>query len=235
MVAVAAPALSVRGLRLSRPRAHWSLAVDALEVAAGESVFLHGPSGCGKSTLLALIAGTAAGARGEIHVAGAPMHGLSARRRDRLRADRIGIVFQQFNLLPFLTLADNVALPCRFSRERRQRAVAAHGSTQAAAWALLERLGLPREEFLRRPVAELSVGQQQRVAVARALIGAPPLLLADEPTSALDPARRDAFLDVVLEACREHRTGLLMVSHDHGLRARFDRAVAWPEGQEASP
>jgi len=224
-----AAALAVRALDFRRDDG-WRLSVPELRVEPGEAVFLHGPSGSGKSTLLALVAGTQAGGEGDIRIAGESMTGLSARRRDRLRADRIGVIFQQFNLLPFLSLVDNVGLPCRFSRRRRQRAVAQHGSVRAAAWSLLERLGLGPREFAGRTVMSLSVGQQQRVAAARALIGAPDLLLADEPTSALDPLARDGFLSLVLEVCRQHAAGLLLVSHDHALRSRFDRAVALPEG-----
>lgn len=220
-----APAtLQVEDLRFVR--GGWQLRVAALRVDPGEAVLLHGPSGSGKSSLLGLIAGTLASTHGRILIAGNPMHGLAARQRDRLRADRIGLIFQQFNLLPFLPLLDNVALPCRFSGARRRAAIAAHGSVRRAAAYLLERLGLDLTELAGRRVLDLSVGQQQRVAAARALIGAPALLLADEPTSALDAVARDRFLTLVMEVCREHGSGLLLVSHDPTLHRCVDRTIA---------
>lgn len=221
------PALVVEDLAFQRPDG-WSLQVAALRVEAGESVFLHGRSGSGKSTLLGLIAGTLRPERGTIRISDRQMPAARSGRRDRLRAEALGVVFQQFNLLPFLSLIDNVTLPCRFSAERARRASVLHGSVAAAAQALLSHLDLPPERFAGRAVSTLSVGQQQRVAAARALIGAPPLILADEPTSALDPDAREAFLGLILDACRRHGSGLLLVSHDHAIRPLFDRAVELP-------
>lgn len=220
-------ALQIENLLFRRPGA-WSLALESLRVEAGEAVFLHGRSGSGKSTLLGVIAGTLAPEQGSIRISGRPMPASSTRQRDRLRAEAVGVIFQQFNLLPFLSLIDNVTLPCRFSAQRARRAAEIHGSVAASARALLEQLGLPPESFAGRPVSSLSVGQQQRVAAARALIGAPPLILADEPTSALDPESREAFLGLILDACRTRGGGLLLVSHDHAIRPLFDRAVELP-------
>ena len=140
---------------------------------------------------------------------------------DRHRADHLGYIFQQFNLLPYLSVIDNVRLPCRFSARRRQRA----GS--GAAERLLERMGMDASLW-HRAAGELSVGQQQRVAAARALIGAPEVVLADEPTSALDEDLRDAFMTLLLERCAEAGSALVFVSHDARLATRFARRVDLP-------
>ena len=204
------------------------LVIDALEIGAGETVFLHGPSGCGKSTLLGLLAGVLLPRSGTVRVLGQDWRGLGAGRRDAFRADHVGYLFQQFNLLPYLDLRDNVLLPCRFSARRGQRAAERHGSAQAAAERLLGQMGLPGDRW-RRPASALSVGQQQRVAAARALIGAPELVIADEPTSALDTALRDDFMDLLLGECRAAGSSLVFVSHDASLAERFDRRCALTE------
>jgi putative ABC transport system ATP-binding protein len=217
--------IEVRELRYAWPRAgHDVLAIDAFDVAAGERVFVHGPSGCGKSTLLGLLAGVLLPRAGEVRLLGRSWAALSGARRDAMRADHVGYIFQQFNLLPWLDATGNVTLPCRFSPTRRQRA----GDVERAAASLLARVGLA-ERDRHRPAAQLSVGQQQRVAAARALIGAPEVVIADEPTSALDAPRRDAFMDLLLAACRDAGSALVFVSHDERLAARFDRCVSLPE------
>jgi putative ABC transport system ATP-binding protein len=186
----------------------------------GETVLLLGESGSGKSTLLSLICGTVLPAAGRVSIAGTDITTLPGGARDRFRAEQIGVIFQQFNLLPFGTVADNILLPLRFAPERRKRA----GHARIAAADLCAALGLPREIFTAR-ANTLSVGQQQRVAVARALIGQPPLIVADEPTSALDATSQSAFLDLLFRQVSAHDTSLLMVSHDPRLGERFDRVV----------
>lgn len=202
------------------------LDVDRFELAPGERVFLFGPSGSGKSTLLNLIAGTLAPTSGQVEIAGESMTGKPARGRDRLRADQLGVVFQMFNLLPYLSVRENVLLPCHFSPRRRRQALARHGSLTRAADHLLAALGLGASGIAERAAASLSVGQQQRVAAARALIGDPALVIADEPTSALDFDAREAFLGLLFDECRATGAGLLFVSHDHSLKSQFDRVVA---------
>lgn len=219
------PALAVRDLAFRWPRGGFALRVPELAVAPRERVFLHGRSGSGKSTLLNLVAGTLCPQAGRIDVGGVAMTGLRAGARDRLRADRIGVLFQQFNLLPFLTPAENVLLPCRFSALRRQRAIARFGTPEGAADALLERLGLGDARLRATRASSLSVGQQQRVAAARAVIGGPGLVIADEPTSALDADARDDFLALLFCECEAAGAALLFVSHDLSLAARFDRRV----------
>ena len=201
-----------------------TLSIDHLEIAAGEAVFIKGPSGSGKSTLLSLLAGVHVATHGELSVMGQPLGALSASARDRFRADHIGYIFQMFNLLPYLSVRDNVLLPCRFSRVRRQRALQQSPSLQAEAERLLAQLDL--EEGLRsRPVTALSVGQQQRVAAARALMGAPALLIADEPTSALDSDRRESFIRLLFAECRARAATLVFVSHDPQLQGLFERCI----------
>lgn len=197
------------------------LDIPGFEVAAGERVFLHGPSGGGKSTLLGLLGGIAIPERGGIALLGRDMTRMSGHARDRLRADSIGFLFQQFNLLPWLSAFDNVLLPCTFSARRKARA----GDAREEATRLLTHLDMA-QELWRKPAAELSVGQQQRVAAARALIGRPEILIADEPTSALDAPRQQIFVDLLLTEAAAAGAALLFVSHDERLAAHFDRRVA---------
>lgn len=196
------------------------MSVPDFAVGVGETVLLLGESGSGKSTLLSLICGTMLPASGQVHVAGTDITTLSGGSRDRFRAEQIGVIFQQFNLLPFGTVADNILLPLRFAPDRRQRA----GDAKPAAAALCAALGLPKDVFAAR-ASTLSVGQQQRVAVARALIGQPPLIIADEPTSALDAGSQAAFLDLLFRQTAACGSALLMVSHDQRLADRFDRVL----------
>ena len=226
--------IDIRDLRYRWPRASADcLLIDHLEVADGRAVFLHGPSGCGKSTLLGLLAGVLVPDSGTVKVLGQDWSGLSAARRDAQRADHIGYIFQQFNLLPYLSVLDNVLLPCRFSASRARRALQAHGSLEAAAADLLSRIGLPQARW-QGASGELSVGQQQRVAAARALIGQPELVIADEPTSALDAALRDDFMALLLSACRGAGSTLVFVSHDERLAAHFDTRLSLPELNRAA-
>ena len=191
-----------------------------MSLAAGETLLLLGESGSGKSTLLSLICGTIAPQTGRIKVVGTDLTALSGAARDRFRAEQIGVIFQQFNLLPFGSVADNICLPLRFAPERRRRA----GNTSIEVATLLAALNLPLGIRTAR-ARNLSVGQQQRVAVARALIGQPPLIIADEPTSALDADTQAAFLDLLFAQIEANGQSLLMVSHDSRLKDRFDSAV----------
>lgn len=203
------------------------LDVGELLVAPGERVFLEGPSGSGKSTLLALIGGIVAPTRGSVEVFGEPLSSLPPSARDRVRAEHMGFVFQMFNLLPYLSVLDNVLLPCRFSKARAHRAAAAGGSGALAEEAkrLLARLGLG-PSVLARAANSLSIGQQQRVAAARALMGRPALLIADEPTSALDADNRARFVRLLIDECAEAEAAVLFASHDTALAEFFDRQLS---------
>lgn len=217
--------LNIEQLRFAWPAQPTLIDIPTLQLHAGEHLFIQGDSGSGKSTLLNLLTGMLPGFSGQIEIAGQTLHTLSRRQTDRLRADQLGILFQQFNLLPYLNLIENVCLPCRFSTTRRTTACRRSESPQREAIRLLERLGLDAGKLLQRPVAELSIGQQQRVAAARALIGAPALIIADEPTSALDPRHRDLFIDLLLEEAEHCGSTLLMVSHDPALTTYFKRRL----------
>jgi putative ABC transport system ATP-binding protein len=204
------------------------LSIDRLQIEAGRHVFLFGDSGCGKSTLLGLMAGVLLPQAGRVEVLGQNWQTRSAGQRDSFRADHVGYIFQQFNLLPYLSMRDNVLLPCRFSQRRARQAVEASGSAAQQAEQLLTHMGLP-EALWQRAANELSVGQQQRVAAARALMGRPDLVIADEPTSALDAARREQFMHLLRDQCRQHGTTLVFVSHDERLAADFDETISLPE------
>jgi putative ABC transport system ATP-binding protein len=214
-------------------RNSFALKVRRFALEAGERVLLVGPSGSGKSTFLSLLCGTLAPKDGRIEILGTDLVALSGPVRDAFRAEHFGIIFQMFNLLPYGTVVDNIVLPLAFARARRDRAT--RGSTaEATARGLLERLGL-EQELGWRPAATLSIGQQQRVAAARALIGAPEIIVADEPTSALDRDRQAVFLDVLFTQIKEAGATLIMVSHDQGLASRFDRVVRLEEIAQTVP
>jgi putative ABC transport system ATP-binding protein len=204
------------------------LDIPRFELMPGERVFLHGPSGSGKSTLLNLIGGVLTPRAGRVRVLGRDFSGLGSAVRDRLRAGHIGFIFQQFNLIPYLSALDNVLLPCRFSAQRQERARQGAGSMRAAAERLLTHLDLGHELW-RKQATALSVGQQQRVAAARALIGQPELVVADEPTSALDEGRQLAFLELLRAECDAAGAALLFVSHDRRLAEHFQRELALGE------
>ena len=225
--------IEIRQLRYAWPRAAGDcIAIDTLTLDAGTTLFLHGPSGSGKSTLLGLMAGVLKPGAGRIRLLGHDIGALSGAARDRFRADHVGYIFQQFNLLPYLSVIDNVLLPCRFSA-RREAQASRNGSAREEAEHLLAQMGLDRNLW-KRQALQLSVGQQQRVAAARALIGQPEVMIADEPTSALDEDRREAFLDVLLTACAQNHSALVFASHDQRIAQRFVRHVLLPEINRAA-
>jgi putative ABC transport system ATP-binding protein len=225
--------LRLSGLRYTYPGAEQAtLRLEALALQPGERLMLRGPSGCGKSTLLSLAAGVLQAQEGSVEVMGRRWADLSPAARDAHRVDHVGYIFQQFNLLPYLGVLDNVLLPCGFSRRRRERAQGSHGHPARAAAALLDALELPASVH-HRPAADLSVGQQQRVAAARALIGAPDIVIADEPTSALDEDRRVAFMRLLRQQCEKAGSALLFVTHDARLAQDFHRVVDLPALNQA--
>lgn len=198
------------------------LRVGEFVVASGKRVFLYGPSGSGKTTLLGLITGILQPQQGSCRVLGVEMTKLSMSARDRHRGAEMGYIFQSFNLIPYLTVRQNVALPCQVHKRRRKHIVAS--TLHEEVERLVRRLGL--ETHIDHGVKQLSTGQQQRVAIARAVIGKPSLVIADEPTSALDADRRQAFMDLLFEVCDEAGATLVFVSHDRSLMAHFDEQVA---------
>jgi putative ABC transport system ATP-binding protein len=211
------------------------LNLPSFSVATGEKAFVSGPSGSGKTTLLNVLGCVAVPEEGRATVLGESIDRLSAARRDSFRADRIGIIFQQFNLVPYLSVLDNVLLPCRFSGLRRQNAGGAAPQIAARARDILARLEIPVETLIDRPATGLSVGQQQRVAAARALIGSPDLVIADEPTSSLDEDARKSFIDLLFREIEKNNQTLIFVSHDRRLEGMFDRAVELDSVNRVSP
>ncbi|HET8816976.1 MAG TPA: ABC transporter ATP-binding protein [Pseudidiomarina sp.] len=217
--------VAINGLTFAWPGAQQPvLTIPQWSVNRGERVLVRGASGSGKSTLLSLIAGIHSATSGQLNVLNHNLSTLSQRQRDRLRANEIGYIFQQFNLLPYLTAQQNVELAVQFAPARRQRIAASGQTVRAAAATLLDHLGLTTAQQ-QQSAQTLSVGQQQRVAAARALLGAPALIIADEPTSALDESHRNEFINLLFKECDEQGSTLLFVTHDATLAAQFPRVV----------
>lgn len=187
---------------------HWSLDQQ-------QSCFIHGPSGSGKSTLLNIISGLVVPSSGEVSVLGQRLDKMSSRQRDKFRANNIGYIFQQFNLIPYLDAIDNIKLAVYFSNKKTQQQQSEH------IVSLLTSLGVAEKDW-HRPVTQLSVGQQQRIAIARAFVNQPKILIADEPTSSLDTDARDSFIQLLMTQCQQHQTSLVFVSHDPSLKSYFD-------------
>ena len=205
------------------------LNLPELLVEQHDHVFLQGPSGSGKSTLLALVGGILVSESGTLKVLGTEIKSLSSSARDAFRVDHIGFIFQLFNLLPYLSIEENVMLPLIFSKIRAERAGRTKLDQVNEAHRLLRALELEEPLAKKSTVIELSVGQQQRVAAARALIGNPELVIADEPTSALDSDLRHSFLELLFSECKRSGTTLLVVSHDSSLSELFKKEISMNE------
>jgi putative ABC transport system ATP-binding protein len=217
--------VTMSGVRFAWPsRDSFRLAIDRFSLGEGERLLLIGPSGSGKSTFLSLLAGIVTPQQGGVTVLGTDLARLGGAARDRFRGENFGIIFQMFNLLPYASVLDNVLLPLSFSAGRRARATAS-GPAEDEAARLLAKLGIEPELMRKASAASLSVGQQQRVAAARALIGSPRIIIADEPTSSLDRDRQLAFLDLLFAVVAEAGATLIMVSHDETLASRFSRVA----------
>jgi putative ABC transport system ATP-binding protein len=218
--------LNEETIRLDSLRFYWSKVADfkiyipKLEIGRGEKVLLLGESGSGKTTLLSLICGFLSPISGDIFLNEQKLNDLKANKKDQFRSDNIGIIFQQFNLLPYANVIDNITLPLYFSKNRDSRVT----NHREAALNLCRSLQLS-ESTIAMQANKLSVGQQQRVAVARALIGNPSLIIADEPTSSLDASTQKKFLDLMFRQIEEHKSTLLMVSHDSSISNYFDRTI----------
>lgn len=218
-------AIQLKDVRFSYPGAADPaiLNIKQWSVSDQERIFLHGPSGCGKSTLLNLISGMLSASEGEVSVLEHRLDQMGARKRDQFRANHIGYIFQQFNLIPYLDCLDNVQLANQFSKQKNRET-----ALRSDIELLLKTFNIPASEW-RKPVASLSIGQQQRVAIARAMINKPKLLIADEPTSSLDPENRDKFMKELMHMAEEKQIAMLFVSHDMSLSAYFDRIEALSE------
>ncbi|MEE8477865.1 MAG: ABC transporter ATP-binding protein, partial [Gemmatimonadales bacterium] len=210
--------ISISNLEFNYPSGDFRLSIPDLTIGEGETVAFIGPSGSGKTTLLNLIAGIVAPGRGTVITAGSAIHSMSDRERRAFRVRRVGLVFQEFELLEYLSVLDNILLPYRISPALeltaavRQRAVALAGEVGMAS-------------LLHRYPERLSQGERQRVAVCRAVLPQPGLILADEPTGNLDPANKTKVLDILFRFAEVQRSTLVAVTHDHDLLDRFDRAI----------
>jgi putative ABC transport system ATP-binding protein len=215
--------LSLNQLKFSYPNTERGrLDIERFQVNTGEKIFLFGPSGSGKTTFLEILAGVLTPESGSLKMDGTELTKLSNSERDAFRADKIGYIFQNFNLIPYLSVIENIALPLNLSHERRK--LVPKNQELQKIQAMAQRLGI--QDLLDHKTNELSVGQQQRVAAARSLIGRPKLILADEPTSALDLDHREKFLSLIFDICKEQAISLIFVSHDRSLQNLFDRVVA---------
>ena len=203
----------------------FQLSIHRFSMNANARVFIEGPSGCGKTTFLNLMTGLLPPTQGSIHILDTNITTLNQAKCDRFRANHFGIIFQLFNLIPYLSVIENIILPCTFSPLRYQRTRTHNASLDDAARALCAELDI-ESSLINRPVNQLSIGQQQRVAIARAFIGTPDIIVADEPTSALDRTRTDQFMTTLLNTCDTHNTSLVFVSHDTTLRSYFDQAYS---------
>lgn len=228
----APPAVEIADLTFAYREGRRVLDIRSLRIERGRRVFLYGPSGSGKTTLLGILAGVLDVQGGSVRVLERDLARLSSSQRDAFRAVHIGYIFQMFNLIPYLSVLENVTLSCRLNGERRARAERDGESLTDAARRIATHLEI--EELLEAPVAELSVGQQQRVAAARALLGAPELVIADEPTSALDADRRERFLELLFDSCAKAGSTLIFVSHDRSLEPLFDESISLPDVNAAA-
>ncbi len=208
------------------------LQVVNLQVYKGQHLFIQGPSGSGKTTLLNLITGINQPYAGSVQILNESLQDLSSIRCDQFRVDYLGIIFQQFNLLPYLSVVENVQLPCWFSARRSRKAGISAAEIKQTAVRLLDELSLP-DNLLDQPANALSVGQQQRVAVARALIGQPEIVIADEPTSSLDSNNRERFLELLFMEADKQKSTLVFVSHDTHIAKHFSQAIDLAEINES--
>jgi putative ABC transport system ATP-binding protein len=225
-----ADAIALADLKFRYSQGRMVLDIPELKIERGERVFLFGPSGSGKTTLLGIVAGVLEANSGRVEVLGRDLGKMKPAERDAFRGSHIGYIFQLFNLIPYLTVEENITLPCRLSAERRRRL---NGKDlHRAAREVAAHLGIA--ELLHEDVTKLSVGQQQRVAASRALIGTPELIVADEPTSSLDHDHRERFIQLLFESCREVGSTLVFVSHDRTLMPMFSRALSLPDVNRAS-
>ncbi|WP_370980892.1 ABC transporter ATP-binding protein [Agaribacterium sp. ZY112] len=193
------------------------LNINHWQVTAQEQVFIHGPSGSGKSTLLNILGGILKTSEGHVSVLNQQLNQLNSRQRDRFRAQNMGYIFQQFNLVPYLNAVENIQLGTFFSKEKN--------ADRSAITTLLNELNIKNNDHY-KPCSQLSIGQQQRVAIARALINKPKLLIADEASSAIDHANRDKFMQLLMALSKEQQASLLFVSHDISLSHHFQRIDA---------
>lgn len=213
--------VEIENLRFRWPKQQTDLLlIPELLVEKNKHIFIQGSSGSGKTTLLNLLCGINLCTEGSLSVLEEELSSLSSQKRDQFRGDHLGVIFQQFNLLPFLTVKENIQLPCHFSRKRFNKI----NDISEEVLRLLDALDLP-SSLINKKVTELSAGQQQRVAACRAVIGSPELIIADEPTSALDMKNRDRFLQLLFNEAHKHKSTIVFVSHDPSIAHHFHEVV----------
>lgn len=208
--------------------------IPSLHLDKGETLFIHGASGSGKTTLLNLITGVLSPYQGKIEILGSDLSKEKPTVRDQYRVDHFGIIFQQFNLIPYLNVLENITLPCSFSLRRSTKIDVERKTLTEESQRLLQSLGFADANIAYRNVTELSTGQQQRVAAARALIGAPEIIIADEPTSSLDADAKQGFLTLLFQEISKSGSSLIFVSHDRSLAAEFDRVLSFEDINKGS-
>lgn len=219
--------IQIKDLKFSYPQKNKQtselvLSIGELLINAGDKVFLYGPSGHGKSTLLNIMAGVLTTKTGLTEVLGINLQTISQSARDHLRGENVGYIFQIFNLIPYLNIKENIVLPCLINKKRGEGI-----DFYAQADELIKTLGLT--EHVNKKVTELSIGQQQRVAAARALIGNPKLIIADEPTSSLDEKNTNEFMTLLLNEWEKRKFTLVFVSHDTSLARYFPKTISLPD------
>ena len=196
---------------------NFNLNIKNFKLNKSDSILIYGESGLGKSTFLNLLSGTISPQKGNIDILGTNISNTSSSIKDKIRGDHFGIVFQTFNLLPYVSVKNNILLGKAYSSIKQSK------SNNDEIKELMDKLSLNYEDLINRKAYELSIGQQQRVAVARALIGKPEIILADEPTSALDKSNQKEFINLLFKSIDENEQGLIMVSHEHKLSNKFKK------------
>lgn len=216
------PSFKISNLKFGyRSKQQLLIDIANLSLNQTEHLFIEGPSGSGKTTLLNLFAGVQQFTMGQIELLGTDLLKLSQTQLDKFRADHLGIIFQLFNLIPYLSVIENVLLPCQFSKIKKEKVLKSGVTLKDEALRLIKSLGLTDVDIYGMRTVDLSVGQQQRVAAARALMGSPEIIFADEPTSALDQKNTDQFMQLLLKECEKHKSSLVFVSHDQTLKKYF--------------
>lgn len=214
-------AIEIKNLEFQYPNSEkLNLSIGELQIKEGEKVFLLGESGSGKTTLLEILAGVLNPQKGEVQVLQQDLAKMSATAKDQFRGLHFGFIFQSFNLIPYLNVYQNIILPVQLNPDRQKKMTR---SIEAEVDFLLNELGI--FDLKLKNVLELSVGQQQRVAVVRALLGQPKVIFADEPTSALDYSHREKFIQLLFKQCQSYGATLVFVSHDLSLQKLFDRTI----------
>lgn len=217
--------VSIRNLKFSYNRENHILNIENLEIIEAEKLFLYGPSGCGKTTLLSILAGILPAHEGSVKIFNQEFVNLKSSIKDCLRGIHMGYIFQMFNLIPYLSVIENILLPCKINPLRKKNLTLKELTNNCLELAY----NLKIEHILHKKATDISIGQQQRVAAARALIGYPKLIIADEPTSSLDTESREQFLQHLFSQCNAQKTTLIFVSHDKNLQYLFSRHISLPE------